>query len=94
MNPDDQEESSLLMHANAGITFDLNGIRRSLPGLEIAGFKADCGLARFVVEENFIEGCEFWVLVDGQPVFHHEVRDKQSAVQNIDISIKLGSIGS
>jgi hypothetical protein len=89
LNTNDEEETSLSMHANAGITFDLNKIRQSLPGLEITGFKADCGLARFVVDENFIEGCEFWVLVDGQPVFHHKVRDKQSAVQNIDISIKL-----
>jgi len=88
LNPDAKEESILLMHANAGITFDLNKIRQSLSGLEITGLSASCGLARYCVDQNKINVCELWVLVDGQSVFHHEVTDIDSAVRNINVPIK------
>ena len=73
-------ESSIGMHANQGITFDLNAIRSSLPELQISQFTALCGLSDSIFDStNFEAGwtgftpdrkdlpvSDFWVLIDGQ----------------------------
>ena len=74
----------ILMHSNAGITFDLNKIRQYLPNMEIDRFTATCGVSKSV---DTICPSEFWVLVDGVCVFHHVVDKADSQVMEIDIPI-------
>ncbi len=54
----------IVMHANLGITFDLNAIRAICPGIEMARFVSKIGIADFKEQT----GCnaDFWVLIDGQ----------------------------
>jgi hypothetical protein len=60
-------DGCLYMHSNKGITFDLDAIRRTIPGLRINRFKSLAGLSDSVLE--FTESfplADFWVLVDGR----------------------------
>ncbi len=58
---------ALYMHSNAGITFDLEAIRRGTPGLRINRFKATAGVSQTVLEIwPKSSRVDFWVLVDGQ----------------------------
>lgn len=73
----------ILMHANSGITFDLQKIRQAYEQLQITQFRAVCGVAKNVPKQM---KTEFWVLLDGECVFHYEVTDP-AAVHQIDIPI-------
>lgn len=59
------------MHANKGITFDLEAIRRVDPGWKITGFRAMAG-------NTGVAGAELWVLVDG----HLRFRRRDVTVSN------------
>lgn len=54
----------LMMHANLGITFDLNAIRALCPDIRITHFVAQTGIADF--EEPASCNADFWVLVDSR----------------------------
>ena len=60
----------LFTHANVGITFDLNAIRKANPGWTVRRFLSVVG----VVEE--IGVADYWVLVDG------EVRDRRFQINS------------
>jgi hypothetical protein len=60
------ERSALFMHANAGITFDLDMIRQAFPGQEITAFKAVYGISDTYPDVGRKACADFWVLVDGQ----------------------------
>jgi RNA polymerase sigma-70 factor len=62
------QHPALAMHANRGISFDLDAIRASLPGLRIATFSALCGISE-TAGQTRSQGCDFWVLLDGQTVY-------------------------
>jgi hypothetical protein len=64
----------LYLHANMGITFDLEAIRRSLPGVKIARFQSQCGIRKYAGRPS-ASNADFWVLVDGT------VRFKQQQVK-------------
>jgi len=57
------ENSCIFMHANLGITFDLDAIRSRFPSKEIIQFRSCVG-----VSETAWRDCnaDFWVLVDGE----------------------------
>ncbi|MFC1762070.1 NPCBM/NEW2 domain-containing protein [Planctomycetota bacterium] len=60
-----QEHPAIVIHANAGITFDLEAIRTAHPGFEFTRFRSICGISQNVpngVEAN----ASIWVLVDGE----------------------------
>jgi hypothetical protein len=60
----------IFMHANNGITFDLEAIRRANPGLKLLRFHAAVGNVEPVSERGEIAGyADVWVLVDGQVRF-------------------------
>lgn len=65
------DNPSINIHANAGITFDLNAIRRSHPALKITGFSTLCG-----VSETAVGGAtplvDFLVLLDGRVVYRND----------------------
>lgn len=96
-----QNSPLILMHSNAGITFDLNKIRQDLPGVEVSRFQAICGTSQNVVVKM---RSEFWVLLDGVCVFHHDSasidakkvemasvpKDRISDSKTIDIQIAPG----
>jgi hypothetical protein len=60
----DKSYPCLVMHANLGITFDLNAIRAMCPDIKMTRFVSKLGIADF----NEHTGCnaDFWVLIDGQ----------------------------
>lgn len=62
----------IFLHANLGITFDLDAFRSRLPDAEIVRFCSDIGVSESV-PGSF--SADFWVLVDGK------VRYKQTDVQ-------------
>jgi hypothetical protein len=62
--------SVLGMHANKGITFDLDAIRQANTGYRVARFSAAAG--RSVMIETNLGKCDIWVFVDGQPRFRRE----------------------
>ena len=68
-----REHSAIALHSNVGVTFDLDAMRRDMPGLEIVEFKARCGISEDV--RTHLDGttqwglADFWVLVDGNRRF-------------------------
>ncbi|MEJ5261021.1 MAG: hypothetical protein WHS88_12610 [Anaerohalosphaeraceae bacterium] len=69
---------AIFMHANLGITFDLNAIRRDLPtGFRFTHFAADAGLSSDI---DRTPNAEVWVLVDGQVQFRTRLTDKAQVV--------------
>lgn len=71
-----RERPAIFIHGNQGITFDLEAIRKTLPGVEITGFQSRCGISQTVTSGPNYRGDEphtsFWVLVDGKPRFARE----------------------
>lgn len=86
-----REHPAITLHSNAGITFDLDAMRRDMPGLEIIEFKALCGIsehARTHLDSTETGTADFWVLVDGNKRFEALGIDVNSQPQ--EISVPLG----
>ena len=87
------EHPSIGMHANAGITFDLDKIRSTMPETEISRFQALCGVSETVADysngtwESKKILVRFWVLVDGQVRFSKELAAVTSEPQRIDVPL-------
>lgn len=77
---------ALLMHANVGITFDLDAIRATLNGTRIAGFTSRCGVSYRALEtEDPVS--EFYVLVDGQLRFCREMAMRSTTIPHVQVSL-------
>ncbi|MEN6309244.1 MAG: FecR domain-containing protein [Anaerohalosphaeraceae bacterium] len=65
-------QPAITMHANAGITFDLDAIRNDLTDLEIVSFETLCAIAPNPTLEGPAASdaqagrADFWIVVDGQ----------------------------
>jgi len=88
-------EPVISMHANIGVTFDLQAIRNSLPGARIERFTALCGISKTagIAKQRESGGsvqhrADFWVLVDGQARFSHQRVQIQSGAAPVDIELK------
>ena len=57
------DNPGILMHSNAGVTFDLDKIRAKVPGLALKQFSTTCGM---VEGEDLGNKAVFWILVDGE----------------------------
>lgn len=63
---------AIVMHANAGITFDLDAIRNDLADLEIVSFETLCAIAPNptligpATSDAQAGRADFWIVVDGQ----------------------------
>lgn len=66
INYSSQEHSCIFLHANAGITFDLNAYRPHLSGSKIVRFTSEAGICDSAPKESY---ADFWVLVDGKMRF-------------------------
>lgn len=69
---------SLFMHANLGVTFDLEAIRADLPRGRIDRFTADAGLSSDIDRQA---NAVIWVLVDGKVRFTASVRSPEEVLQ-------------
>ncbi len=67
------DRPALLMHANLGITFDLDAIRAGQTGSRIKSFTSVCGISNHV-RKNRTPDAIFYVLVDGQVRFYRKVQ--------------------
>jgi hypothetical protein len=70
----------LLVHANGGITFDLNAIRREVGHARLAWFRAMVGNLATVADGRTVNA-DLWVLVDGRQRF---VRGQEAGRSNAD----------
>jgi hypothetical protein len=86
-NPDFEttpDTDLIFLHSNSGITFDLHEIRRRFPNLEITGFKSLCGVQK---TREGLQASEFWVLLDGECVFHTQNNAENSGTKEIYMPI-------
>lgn len=77
---------ALNIHTNAGITFDLDAIRASNPGISIKRFQALCGISETVSQEPQGQA-EFWVLVDGKERFHYALESPDDEARLVNVKI-------
>jgi hypothetical protein len=77
---------ALLLHANVGITFDLDAIRESLGGTHITSFTACCGVSHRE-RETGDPASEFYVLVDGELKFHREITMRTRPIPRVQIRL-------
>ena len=81
---DTSGNACLVMHANRGLTFDLDAIRQSYHR-SIRRFTAQAGIAD--LREPYPCNADFWVLVDGQ-ICYSLRQYKQKGILN-DISVEI-----
>jgi hypothetical protein len=73
LNYSEEANPSIFLHANLGITFDLNAFRSRLPGANIVQFNSRIGISDTALRTS---RAVFWVLVDGQVRYHREVASR------------------
>ena len=56
---------AISLHANMGITFDLQAIRSLLPRVNMTRFQSQFGIRRYALRPG-ASNADFWILVDGQ----------------------------
>jgi hypothetical protein len=86
-NPADAKTGSedfIVIHSNAAITFDLDKIRQVVPNEEISQFKARCGVSQNATKKM---QAEFWVLLDGQCVFHSKTDKIDRSLKEVAVSV-------
>jgi hypothetical protein len=91
-NAEAKVRPSIGMHASAGITFDLDRIRQARPRVDIAAFRALCGVSETVAEfappsGTPRGGVTFWVLVDGQTRFTAILKPIPPESEWIDVNL-------
>lgn len=84
-----REFPGLNLHANAGITFDLDSIRRDYPGVEIDRFTAIGGISDTVLPFLLPDDMtDIWILIDGKVVYYHRFTAAGDHQDDIDIEIQ------
>ena len=81
-----QKHPCLMMHANLGITFDLNAVRALCPDIKMVRFVSQYGVADF--EEQSGCNADFWLLIDGQ--VRQSKRNVTTKGVLSNVSIELG----
>jgi len=80
------EHPALNLHPNAGITFDLDEIRRDNPGIQIERFTAVCSIPKDLPHPQF-SPADVWVLLDGVVHLHLNYPAEKHVVENVDVPI-------
>jgi hypothetical protein len=83
----DQERPALFMHSNLGITYDLQQVRRLVPGCRASEFTALCGIPEHS-GSGYYSLVDFLVLVDGRCVFRRDQVRHDS--QPIPVKVEIG----
>lgn len=81
------DRPALLMHANVGITFDLDAIRESLTGSRIKRFTSVCGISNHV-QKTKTPDAVVYVLVDGQVRFYRKIELPTDLAVNIRVDLR------
>lgn len=85
------ENPSLFMHANVGVTFDLDKIRTAMPDLNITRFTALCGVADSAkFDERADPVADFIVLLDGEEIYRRNKVSVDGGAESIDVKIGDG----
>lgn len=91
LQPSVQEElnseagnTCLLLHANIGITFNLDAIRSGLPGIKIKQFKSRLCIS---TAAPAMPNADFWVLVDGKVRYSRKNVTDKSFVDSVTIEL-------
>lgn len=96
-----RQKPGIFMHANQGITFDLNEIRQVIPFGNITRFTSLCGVSDSVLDpfaytagtagvsrdNGYMPVDDFWVLVDGKLRFSKKRQSPVDSAEDIDIPI-------
>jgi hypothetical protein len=77
---------ALTLHPNAGITFDLDQIRRDNPDIQIDRFSAVCGVPKDLPQAQF-SPADVWVLLDGVVRLRLHYPVERNVVEKVDVSI-------
>ncbi len=85
-----QGRGLLALHANAGITFDLDAIRRMNEGVRPARFQACLGIADLRRLQPKAGVADVWVLVDGHEKFKRARLATDAATNQIDVVLAPG----
>jgi hypothetical protein len=83
--PDAVSRPAFYLHANLGVTFDLEAIRQAYPDTRITGFRTQYGIRWDGTQRG--NKVDFWMLVDGQN--RHEHRAKTAGRKMEDAYIPL-----
>jgi hypothetical protein len=80
---------AIFMHANVGITFDLEAMREALAGARILAFQAKCGMMTTgsAGSPERASRAVFWVLVDGDVQFRR-IEEHPGAATPVDVALK------
>jgi len=81
---------AIRIHPNAGITFDLERIRRDNPGVAILAMRGLCGISE-TIPGRPASPTDFWVLIDGQVRFHHRAEPSDLRTASIEVPIDARS---
>jgi len=81
------DHPALLMHANVGITFNLDAIRESLTGSRIKRFTSVCGISNHVQKTKTPDAIVY-VLVDGQVRFYRKIALPTDLAVNIRVDLR------
>ncbi len=83
-----KDHPAIMMHANCGITFDLDEIRQTIQKKEISGFTAVGGISETIRGSEFIKEASvvLWILVDGNVLQKYDLDVNNDKV---DINIAL-----
>jgi len=76
---------SILLHANTGITFDLEAIRKFMPATSIIHFRSQMGMERMAIRPK-ASNADFWILVDGEIRFN-KTQVKHKSFHSVDVEI-------
>jgi hypothetical protein len=77
---------ALNLHPNAGITFDLDQIRRENPDIRIDRFTAVCGVPKDLPQPQFSDA-DVWILLDGVVRLRLQCPVGRSVDERVDVSI-------
>lgn len=81
----DKSYPCIAMHANLGITFDLDAIRTMCPDIKITRFVSEIGIADF--KEHTGCNADFWVLIDGQVRAYWRNVKQKNVLKNVSIEL-------
>lgn len=81
----DQLLRSILLHANTGITFDLEAIRRLMPETGTIRFRSQIAIERSPFRPK-ASNADFWVLVDGKLKFK-KTQVKHGSFYSVDVEL-------
>jgi hypothetical protein len=83
---DTSEHPALNLHPNAGITFNLDRIRRDNPGVEVERLTAVCGISKDLPQPQS-SAADVWVLLDGVVHLHLHFPTERNVFEKVNVLI-------